>query len=471
MRFFDGGRLAAPSMTRRRLGLRMRMTLAFALGALALSAILATLSYELSRTYLLRQREASVLRQAYVNAGLIRGTLASPSPPPIPRLLTSLELPGGSHPVLSYQGKWYAASLAFGRDSVPLVLREGVLDGQAARQRYVLRGHPQLAVGVPLPSVDAAYFEVVSLDEANRTLRVLRDSLLAASFVTFVGGAAIGMWGSRRVLQPVRAVADAATAVASGDLEARVEVGRDPDLATVATAFNAMTDALEERVERDARFASSVSHELRSPLTTLAAAIEVLVARRDELSPRSQVALDLVESEVRRFQCLVQDLLEISRMDAGVSALAWEDIRLSEFLLHAAKHASRRGFPIEVDPGLANAVVRADKRRLERVVANLVENAENYGGGVVRMDLQRVNGALRLGVEDAGPGVPDEERERIFERFARGKAARRRGDTNGTGLGLSIVAEHVRLHGGRVWVEDRRGGGARFVIELPAVRA
>src|SRR5439155_24248641 len=117
---------------------------------------------------------------------------------------------------------------------------------------------------------------------------------------------------------------------------------------------------------------------------------------------------------------------------------------------------------------LARVIVRADKRRLERVVANLIENAENYGGGVVRMDLQRVNGVLRLGVEDAGPGVPDEERDRIFERFARGKAARRRGDTNGTGLGLSIVAEHVRLHRGRVWVEDRRGGGAPFVIELPS---
>jgi len=460
----------ASAAVRRRVGLRMRMTLAFALGALALSVILASLSYELSRTYLLRQREQSILRQAYVNADLVRGSLGNLDVirVGIPDLLNRLELPSGSHPVLSHQGKWFASALAFGRDSVPIELRERVLDGQGARQRFILRGHSQLAVGIPLPSVDAAYFEVVSLDELRRTLGVLRTSLFAASFITFVGGAALGAWGSRRVLQPVRAVADAATAVASGDLEARVEVGRDPDLATVATAFNRMTDALAERVERDARFASSVSHELRSPLTTLAAAIEVLVARRDELSPRAQVALDLVASEVQRFQRLVQDLLEISRMDAGVSSLAWEDVRLSEFLLHAARNSSGRGFPIEVAPELATVVVRADKRRLERVVANLVENAETYGGGVVRMDLRRVNSALRLGVEDAGPGVPIDERERIFERFARGKDARRRGDTNGTGLGLSIVAEHVRLHGGKVWVEDRRGGGARFVIELPA---
>jgi len=467
MRRADTRAKVTPARARRRVGLRMRMTLAFALGALALSVMLATLTYELSRTYLLRQREQSVLRQAYVNAGLVRGTLGTSSPP-IARLLASLELPSGSHPVLSYQGKWFFSSLAFGTRSLPAKLRDNVLDGTAARQRFVLHGRPQLAVGVPLPTVDAAYFEVVSLDELSRTLGVLRNSLFAAAFITFVGGGALGMWGSRRVLQPVRAVADAATAVAGGDFDVRVEVGRDPDLTTVATAFNRMTDALEERIERDARFASSVSHELRSPLTTLAAAVEVLTARREELSPRAQVALDLVSSEVQRFQRLVQDLLEISRIDAGVSALAWEDVRLSEFLLHAAKNVSGRGFPIEVDPALARVIVRADKRRLERVVANLIENAENYGGGVVRMDLQRVNGVLRLGVEDAGPGVPDEERDRIFERFARGKAARRRGDTNGTGLGLSIVAEHVRLHGGRVWVEDRRGGGARFVIELPS---
>jgi signal transduction histidine kinase len=447
----------------------MRMTLAFALGAFALSVTFASVTYELARTYLLRQREDAVLRQAYVNAGLVRGTLGS-SQPPIQRLLTSLELPAGSHPVLFYGGSWYTVSIAFGRDTLPPALRDEVVGGTAARQRFSVRHKPELAVGIPLPQVGAAYFEVVTLDELSRTLAVLRTSLVAASLITFVGGAFLGAWGSRRVLQPVRAVAGAATQVAGGDLNARVEVGRDPDLASVATAFNRMTDALEERIERDARFASAVSHELRSPLTTLAAAVEVLSARRDELSPRAQVALDLVASEIGRFQRLVQDLLEISRIDAGVSTLAWEDVRLGEFVRHAAKTVSARPFPLDVEPDAARAVVRADKRRLERVVANLVENAENYGGGVVRMGLHRVDGAVQLAVEDAGPGVPRDERDRIFERFARGKAARRRGASDGTGLGLSLVAEHVRLHGGRVWVEDRDGGGARFVIELPAAQ-
>jgi signal transduction histidine kinase len=118
--------------------------------------------------------------------------------------------------------------------------------------------------------------------------------------------------------------------------------------------------------------------------------------------------------------------------------------------------------------------VAADKRRLERVIANLVENAGYYGGGATRVVLSGNQAVVRLAVEDAGPGVPVAERERVFERFFRGSAAgRRRGSGgDGSGLGLSLVAEHVRLHGGRIWVEDGPGGrGARFVVELPVASA
>jgi signal transduction histidine kinase len=116
---------------------------------------------------------------------------------------------------------------------------------------------------------------------------------------------------------------------------------------------------------------------------------------------------------------------------------------------------------------VAGLQVSVDKRRIERVVANLVENASVYAGGVTRLAVEATGDTVRLIVEDAGPGVPAEGRERIFERFFRGSAAGRRGAGDGTGLGLALVAEHVHLHGGRVWVEDRSGGGSRFVVELP----
>jgi signal transduction histidine kinase len=108
-----------------------------------------------------------------------------------------------------------------------------------------------------------------------------------------------------------------------------------------------------------------------------------------------------------------------------------------------------------------------DKRRIERVVANLVDNAAQYAGGVIRLSVEPAPGGVRLVVEDHGPGVAVTERERIFERFYRGHTSGRRGATEGTGLGLSLVAEHVRLHGGRVWVEKGAADENRFVVELP----
>jgi signal transduction histidine kinase len=123
--------------------------------------------------------------------------------------------------------------------------------------------------------------------------------------------------------------------------------------------------------------------------------------------------------------------------------------------------------PVELAPDAAGLQVSIDKRRIERVVANLVENAAVYAGGVTRLAVEATGDKVRLIVEDAGPGVPAEGRDRIFERFFRGSAAGRRRAGDGTGLGLALVAEHVRLHGGRVWVDDRPGGGSRFVVELP----
>jgi two-component system sensor histidine kinase MtrB len=170
---------------------------------------------------------------------------------------------------------------------------------------------------------------------------------------------------------------------------------------------------------------------------------------------------------VERFERLVQDLLEISRFDAGVARLAVEDVRVDELVSHAVP-ADRHQL-LDVDPEAAGLVIRAEKRRLERVVTNLLTNAEIHGGGAVRVGVRRVDSTVRLEVDDAGGGVPPDDRERVFERFARGAAAGRRSGSgaDGVGLGLALVREHVRLHRGRVWVEDSPDGGARFVVELP----
>ena len=459
-------RAAAAGRSRHRIGLRTRVTAAFALGSLLLAAGLAVLTYELARGYLVRQRERSLLSQTYANARLVKNSLRTPAPD-IPRLLGSVELPAGSNPLLLRRGTWFGASVAVGPDSIPLALREAISEGDAARQRFTLQGVPQLAVGIPLPAVEGAYFEVFPLTELDRTMTVLRNSLAAAAMATIVAGAVVGRWVTRRVLAPVAEVSAAAAAVAGGRLDVRLDEDGDPDLTGMAVSFNRMTDALQARIQRDARFASDVSHELRSPLTTLAAALQVVVARQDEMPERARRGLDLLSGEVARFERLVGDLLEISRIDAGIDDLVFEDVSLGEFVLHAVRSPATGVVPVEIEADVGHAVVRADKRRLERVVANLLDNARRHGGGVSRVSVERSDGWVRVAVEDSGEGVPLGDRDRIFERFARGEAAGRRDESDGTGLGLSLVREHVRLHGGRVWVEDAPAGGARFVVQLP----
>ncbi len=458
----------------RRLGLRARVTIAFGLGALLLSAVLAGTTYALTRTNLIDQRERAVLRQAYFNAAYVQGQLPLGEEDPNGNvLLGSLPNVAGSYPSIYQDGVPFPLQVQFGEDAIPQALRRAVLtDGDEAVMRYDLRGAPFLAIGLPLPAVEgvqAAYFEVVDLSGTEATLRALGFSLLAASAVTTAAGAALGWWASKRALRPLADVSRAAESLAGGRLDTRLETTLDPDLGTLASSFNDMAQALQDRIERDARFASDVSHELRSPLMTMAAAVDVLETQKDRLDERSMQAVDLVTAEIGRFRQLVEDLLEISRYDAGAVRLDRDELRLAEFVLQAVGASGHQDVPIELDAELAGVVVQADKRRLARVVANLLDNAAKYGGGATAVSLRRVDDTVQISVEDQGQGVPVEDRQVIFDRFSRGGGAGRRGAGEGVGLGLALVAEHVGLHGGRVWVDDRIDGrdGARFVVELP----
>ncbi|MCB1038491.1 MAG: hypothetical protein KDA94_03005, partial [Acidimicrobiales bacterium] len=154
---------------------------------------------------------------------------------------------------------------------------------------------------------------------------------------------------------------------------------------------------------------------------------------------------------------------------AGAARLELSELRPGELTSQAVAWSQSPEVPVELDPDLAGVVIRADKRRLVRVLANLLDNARKYGGGATRVEVRRVPSGIQFAVEDGGAGVPSEERELIFDRFSRGAGSNRRAGSEGVGLGLSLVAEHVALHKGRVWVEDRIDDqpGARFVVELP----
>jgi signal transduction histidine kinase len=214
----------------------------------------------------------------------------------------------------------------------------------------------------------------------------------------------------------------------------RLPEQNDPDLAPLAATFNATIDALEHRVKQDARFAGDVSHELRSPLTTMVNAVEVLQHRRETFDSAAGQAVDLLVAEIDHFQLMVVDLLEISRAEQDDDDRALELLDLTELVDKVS--GATPGCPRPVVDDEPASVVVADRRRLVRLVANLLDNANRHGGGVVRLAVSTHVDVARIEVDEAGPGVPAELRQQIFERFAR---VRDHPDDGGSGLGLALV--------------------------------
>ncbi|MDX3191764.1 ATP-binding protein [Streptomyces sp. MN03-5084-2B] len=448
----------------RRLSLRWRVAAAFGIGLALVMTVLAIATWNLTTGYMLDQREQSVTRQSEVNVRLVDATLADDSEG-LEELLTGLATGPDSSILLSRPAGW----LTSGRQVDPAVVPAGLLDqarrGVSARQRFFASGIPVLAVATPVGGDGSVYVELYPLLELDRSFRYLSTLLITGTVVAALFGVGLGAWAARRALRPLTALTAAASRVARGDLSARLPEQADPDLAPLAASFNTTAGQLEHRVRRDARFASDVSHELRSPLTTMVNVSEVLERRQDAMPPTAQRALRLLRSELRRFQRMVVDLLEISRADQDEGTGSVELVDLGELVRNVVDSRPPSDARVEIGTGLP--LVSADRRRIDRVVANLLDNADHYGGGAVAVTVLRHGDRARIVVDDAGSGVPPALRERIFERFARGLHAARRDQDTGSGLGLAIVADHVHRHGGQVWVEDRPGGGARFVVELP----
>ena len=297
-----------------------------------------------TRSALLNNRQDAVIDQAYENARRVEDDLRS-NPASIVRTLQLL--PGSSSPLVFARGQWSSVTSEFGSESLPEELRDEVIENVTpARMLYRLFGQPVLAVGIPLPAVGASYFEIVSVARgagAPSTASAL--ALAVATAITTSLGLLLGSLAARRAVRPLGDAAQAAKAIAGGRLDTRLEPTEDRDLAQLATAFNDMAAALQDRVERDAQFASDVSHELRSPLMTLSASIEVLQGRRDEMPERAGAALDLLVADVARFQGLVEDLLEISRFDAGAVRLHLEHLLVAEFVRQAVAVSSSPSRP------------------------------------------------------------------------------------------------------------------------------
>ncbi|MFC5138300.1 sensor histidine kinase [Actinomycetospora rhizophila] len=446
--------------------LRWRVALAFGVVTTAVAALLAVTTWQLASTFMLDQRERGATNQAVVDARLVADSLGRGSAD-LPTLLVGLTGEPRTAVLLRSDGRWTTAGRQVDADGVSPALLALAASGTPARQRLVLDGAPVLAVALPVTADGDLFVRLVPLTELDRTLRFLSIVLVAGTLLAGLLGVLLGWWTARRALSPLTELTDAAGRMAEGDLSARLPVRREADLAPLAARFNATADALSERVQRDARFAGDVSHELRTPLTTMINAVEVLRRRRADLPETAGRAVDLLGADVQRFHRMVEDLLEISR---GIQVPDGHDLApvdLAVVVENVPASLAADAVLEVVDPP---PLVLADRRRLDQVLANLCDNARHHGGGAVRLGVVRRDARAAIEVDDAGPGVPADLRERVFERFTRGARSGLNGAySGGTGLGLALVAQHVRGLGGRVWVEDRPGGGARFVVALEEV--
>ena len=449
-------------------GLRASVTVGFALGALALSVVLAVGTYVAARQLLIDQRERSAVRQAFTDAALVRDALQT-SGAQVSDVLGSISPPGGTILYLHRSGQWYSSSLDIRAEQVTAEVSTRVHDGSVASGWTDQTDPSAIVVGIPLPAVDAEYYEVSIAQELDQTLATLRLALgLCAGFTT-VAGALLGRYASRRVLSPLTEVTGAAARISGGDLSTRLGDTDDPDLVALVGAFNNMVDALDERIQQDARFAADVAHELRTPLTTLTNSLSLL-QRASDLSPRSVRAVGLMATELHRFTRALEDLLTLGRLDSQVRDQHQAVVGVAD-LVRSSLEVGGRDPDLLID-GLdpsgrpVDAAVAVDVPQLVRALTNLYDNADIHGGGLAQVRLLTRGGYVDVHVEDAGPGIPPSDRERVFERFARAGA---RKEGTGSGLGLSIVAQTVRNHGGSVWTSEAPTGGAAVVVRLPLV--
>ncbi|MBB4665238.1 sensor histidine kinase [Conexibacter arvalis] len=298
-------------------------------------------------------------------------------------------------------------------------------------------------------------------------------TFLVAGTVTLLAAIALGFAFATRLSRPLRRMAGTAARVSAGDLSQRIgSTGPQDEVRVLADAFDRMLDRLENAFARQRGFVADASHELRTPLTVIRGQLEVL-ARQTDVTPDDVRHVDeVVRTEVVRMERLVEDLLLLARADEG-ELVRPAPLDLAPFvteLFDALTLTADRTFELsDVPPGR----LLADEDRIAQVVRNLARNAvEHTGpGGLVRLTVRSLGqGRLEFALEDDGPGIPEEQRDRVFDRFHRTDTARAR-RTGGAGLGLAIARAIVEAHGGRIYADSSPEGGARVAFALPGFRA
>ena len=370
-------------------------------------------------------------------------------------------MPGG--PVVSRE------DLADVLPTLPADLRTRVDRGELAYAWVTLADRPSLVVGGRAGGAGPAYYFVHDVRSLEEALAQLRTALVVGTIVLILLALLVARVIARGVLAPVEAAGRAAERIERGDLSARVPVTSNDEFGAWAERFNRMAAALADTIDRletaetrNRAFVADVAHELRTPLAALVAEASILREHLDDLPVESRRAGELLVTDVGRMRTLVDDLMEVSRFDAGAEQVAVEPVDLGGLVRSvAAARLPEASLHLPDRP----LVVDSDARRLERILGNLLDNAREHAADApVDVSLSTDAGEIVLAVSDAGPGVPPDRLERIFERFYKADPSRHGGSS---GLGLAIAAEHAALLGGYLTAANLASGGLRIELRLP----
>ncbi|MFD7919207.1 ATP-binding protein [Streptomyces sp. NPDC059740] len=524
--------------------LRLRLVFVFALVALTAAVCASGIAYWLNRNAVLDRTQEAVLSD--FRESLRDNARALPAQPRCDELqATARQMAAGpqNYTVLLLGGREAGSSCAATSDpdlltvaTVPASLRRAVdrrrtvdAANPAAYhlywQRVEIHGTPYLVAGAKLVGGGPTGYLAKSLATERQDLNSLAWSLAIATAVALVGSALLAQAAASTVLRPVQRLGHAARKLGEGKLDTRLRVTGTDELADLSRTFNRTAERLQQRVEelsgREAasrRFVADMSHELRTPLTAITAVTEVLEEEADSLDPMIAPAVQLVVSETRRLNNLVENLMEVTRFDAGTARLVLDDVDVADQVTACIDaRAWLDAVELDAERGI---LARLDPRRLDVILANLIGNALKHGGSPVSVSVRTVPeaeaagatavgadegagtgpraghangrpgtgrpgtgragadggefdgdepgppcGELLIRVRDHGPGIPEEVLPHVFDRFYKASASRPRSD--GSGLGLSIAMENAHIHGGQITAANSPEGGAVFTLRLP----
>ncbi|MGW1028887.1 ATP-binding protein [Streptomyces sp. NPDC002577] len=476
--------------------LRLRLVLVFALVALTAAVSASGIAYWLNREAVLTRAQDAALNDFQQEMQNRAGALpARPTQEELQRAAGQMAASGQHFSVLLIAEDEHGDTVVGNSDlgtftlsDVPKSLRDAVDEKQEITegnkypyhlywQRIVDDGTPYLVGGATMIGGGPTGYMLKSLEPEAKDLNSLAWSLGIATGLALIGSALLAQAAATTVLKPVHRLGVAARRLGEGKLDTRLRVSGTDELADLSRTFNRTAEALEQRVaemtardEASRRFVADMSHELRTPLTAITAVTEVLEEELDaetgSVDPMIEPAVRLVVSETRRLNDLVENLMEVTRFDAGTARLVLDNVDIADQItacidarawLDAVELDAERGIMARIDP-----------RRLDVILANLIGNALKHGGSPVRVAV-RTEGpdgqVMAIEVRDHGPGIPEDVLPHVFDRFYKASASRPRSE--GSGLGLSIALENAHIHGGDITAANSPDGGAVFTFRVP----